>query len=614
MADYLIVSLVSHFNFLDKKELFKLVAIYLLNKEFLKCTKQSTVQIFDIYKFEFEEKVLLSNMEYLDSVLGGVEYSEDMIGIIYETCLTKEYIKDYGLFYTRNNTITDIIIDNVIDSINKESTILEPSSGSGLFLTRLIERLKTNKNKNFDIVSFVFNKIHFNDFDIFACFLTEFNIIHSIIEEISFDFVSNKSLKLNKLNMYNEDFSIIDISILPKFDIVIGNPPYVTLYGKRSRNMTNDKRVYYNNRYKFIEDKKKDNKFNLVMFFIENSLDLLKPNGYCSFIIDVSFFESAYNDLRMYLLRNYSIVNLYSNIKAWNNVASSQIIITLKNKKNGNNTTEWHTGSNVEKINQSIWLSDGKINLPKNTITKSILNKIQTKTNTVLGDILDGKKLRTCCALTGRTSDFLKNESDYINNKNKIFRYLEGSKGLSEKFGKLKHTNYLSMDYSLQDKISKEFQIELKKLGVKNKKRVTLGNRSAYEHPKLFIRQSASVLISTYTEEIYAANNSIYVATLFSDTNDSKKMLKYINAYLNSDIATFCALEMNIIRSGVGKTPQIKISDLKRLPVLKDMKLLDLFVSTTDQPSLNNIRELNKELYKYFELTEDEIAFVKSKT
>ena len=44
-----------------------------------------------------------------------------------------------------------------------------------------------------------------------------------------------------------------------------------------------------------------NNKFNLSMFFIENSLDLLRKSGRLSFILDISFFEDAYIDMRKYL-------------------------------------------------------------------------------------------------------------------------------------------------------------------------------------------------------------------------------------------------------------------------------------------------------------------------
>lgn len=611
MSEDTIEKLLKLLNIEDSKELFKVIAIYLLNKQFTINTKQNHINIFDIYKFDFNIELFEKSLSTIETYLSNVEINDDLLGTIYEKCLTKNFIKDYGLFYTRSNDITNIIIDNYIGKLNCNSKVLEPASGSGLFITQLIERLRVESFSGKDLIYFVFNGIYFNDFDKFACFLTEYNILHSIIRELSEDFLSNNDLSLKKLNFYNEDFSMIDISKLPNFDFILGNPPYVTLYGKMSRNMTNEKRIYYNSRYKFIADNKKNNKFNLIMFFLENSMDLLKETGICSFIIDISFFETAYDDIRKYILEKYNILNIHSNIKAWDNVASAQIILTLQKSYDKNNIVKWYVGENIIEIPQSSWLHDNKITLPKNNITQQIIKNITNKTTVKLGDLLDEKKLRTCCALTGRTQDFIREEEEHINDNENIFKYLEGSKSLSEKFGKLKHTSYIAMDYSLQEKISNQFKVELEKLGVKNKKRVTLGNKKAYQSPKIFIRQSAHELISTYTEDIFAANNSIYIGTLFSNSIESKNKLKYLNAYLNSELATFLALQKNIIRRGVGKTPQIKISDLKTLPIIDDLIIMDELSEITDNPTFENIQILNSKIYAYFNLSEKEITFIK---
>lgn len=611
MSEDTVEKLLRILNIEDSKELFKIIAIYLLNKQFSLNTQQNEIKIFDIYKFDFNMDLFKKSLSTIDSYLSTVEINDDLLGTIYEKCLTKEFIKDYGLFYTRNNNITNNIIDNYITKLNYNSKVFEPASGSGLFLTQLIERLKAESFGRENLIHFVFNGIYFNDFDKFACFLTEYNILHSMIKELSEEFIINNNLSLRKLNAYNEDFSMIDISKLPKFDFILGNPPYVTLYGKMSRNMTNEKRIYYNSRYKFITDNKKNNKFNLIMFFLENSMDLLKENGVCSFIIDISFFETAYNDIRKYLLENYNILNIHSNIKAWDNVASAQIILTLEKSYNKNNIVKWYVGEDLIEIPQSSWLHDNKITLPPNNITQIIIKNITNKTSVKLGDFLDEKKLRTCCALTGRTEDFIREEQEYIIDNENIFKYLEGSKSLSGKFGNLKHTSYIAMDYSLQEKISNEFKVELEKLGVKNKKRVTLGNKKAYQSPKIFIRQSAHELISTYTEDVFAANNSIYIGTFFSDTIEAKIKLKYLNAYLNSELATFLALQKNIIRRGIGKTPQIKISDLKTLPIIDDTILINELSKITDNPTFENIEILNNKIYAYFNLSEKEITFIK---
>ena len=106
-----------------------------------------------------------------------------------------------------------------------------------------------------------------------ACKITEANILCSLIEDIKDVYIQDNQFKLPRLKIYNYDFCYKNIN--NKYDVIIGNPPFVTLYGRRSRNMTEEKRAYFNT-FKFVVDKKKNNKFNLSMFFIENSLDLLK--------------------------------------------------------------------------------------------------------------------------------------------------------------------------------------------------------------------------------------------------------------------------------------------------------------------------------------------------
>lgn len=68
------------------------------------------------------------------------------------------------------------------------------------------------------------------------------------------------------------------------------------------------------------------------MLFIEHSLDFLKENGKLSFIIDASFFETAYEFTRKYLLDNATIDELQVNIKDFD-VASGQVIIKLSKTK-----------------------------------------------------------------------------------------------------------------------------------------------------------------------------------------------------------------------------------------------------------------------------------------
>ena len=50
---------------------------------------------------------------------------------------------------------------------------------------------------------------------------------------------------MKSLNITCEDFTKKNI-FKQEYAVVIGNPPFVTMYGKQSRNMTEEKRIYFN--------------------------------------------------------------------------------------------------------------------------------------------------------------------------------------------------------------------------------------------------------------------------------------------------------------------------------------------------------------------------------
>ena len=232
----------------------------------------------------------------------------------------------------------------------------------------------------------------------------------------------------------------------------------------------------------------------------------------------------------------------------------------------------------------------------------------------LLGNIFPGKSLRTCCALTGRTEEFLVQKNDRLTDCT-IFPFIEGAKGISGKFCKPKVQRYIKYDYDLQIKISDEFKKELENKGVKNKKRVTLGDKEAYLSNKIFIRQSSTEIIATFCSEPYAANNSIYILTTKNNDRKSVELLKYTCGILNSNLISFYSRICHIIRTGKGKTPQIKISDLKKIRLAIDESQFNSVVLTVDS-LLNNPKDkaayekLNQIVYDIYGISSEETEYI----
>ncbi|MNP18180.1 hypothetical protein D3C76_1106460 [compost metagenome] len=287
-------------------------------------------------------------------------------------------------------------------------------------------------------------------------------------------------------------------------------------------------------------------------------------------------------------------------------------------KTNKYELTKWidYKTNKISYMDQSSWYNpknEYKISLPLDEMDKKLNEKIR-KFKT-LEDYFPGKSLRTCCALTGRTEDFIVDKDKET--KNLIFPYIEGSKGIPKKFSKPLAYNYIEYDYDLQIKISDEFKSELEKLGVKNKKRVTLGDKEIYVAPKIFIRQSSMNIMCTYTEDNYAANNSIYVLSSKKYDENSKKMLKYVCGLLNSNLITYYARINNIIRYGIGKTPQIKISDFKTIRIVVNNEYYDEIIELVEKLLENkncneNLKKLNHFVYKIYDISNEEIVHIEN--
>ena len=295
-------------------------------------------------------------------------------------------------------------------------------------------------------------------------------------------------------------------------------------------------------------------------------------------------------------------------------VASGQLLLKIRKSSGFDSNCTWvefETGNSTV-IQQALWLSDKpkyRIGKPSGGLEKDIIDKIEK--GKPLSFYYPDKCLRTCCALTGKTDEFIVDPSK--EKEHLVLPYLEGSKGLQEKFGKPNAERYIKYDYELQIKLSDEFKAELEILGVKNKKRVTLGDKDMYLSPKLFIRQSAFELISTYTDEPFAANNSLYVLSKKSNNPEDIKMLKYTCGILNSDLMTFYALSKRIIRADKGKTPQIKTSDLKEIRILIDDQYNEV-ISIVEKLLHTNttmlLEQLNKLIYTIYGISDEEIAFI----
>ena len=539
--------------------------------------------------------------------------------------------KDNGVFFTNELKIVDSILDVIeFDNGIIDKKILEPAIGNGIFLLRTIEKIYKYYPNKVDIKNFIENNLYFIDIDQTMISKTKNNIcdlyqslfneqytgrfnafVYDFTDKVKIDFTLFGETKNKELE-----------NLLENIDYVIGNPPYVTLYGRRDRKKNEQQRINYLIQYKQFPQSVKNGKINYVMLFLEHGLDFLKKDGKLAYIIDISFFETAYKFTRKYLLEKTKILSLESNISNFDGVASGQLIIKLQKGKTdtGHNVKikDFHNEKSHE-IKQISWFNEEdeyKFRFNFSDTTNNIFCKITKKDTPTLKEQYPKKALRTCAMLLNMENRFVNLEENQNKNCN-YYKYYQGSRALYSKYCTLFSDKYFYYDKMLQDKINNELKEELTKKGIKNKKRIGLGDFLAYDNPKIFIRQSAKEIIASYDESLSSSNNSLYIFSLRKNDEKTKKYLKFLCGYFNSELITFYAQKMEIIRYRKGKQPQIKISDLYSIPVPQNVEFINLISRFVDEIYRNdqNKKELedkvNQAVFSFYKFSNEEVKYIK---
>jgi adenine-specific DNA-methyltransferase len=125
------------------------------------------------------------------------------------------------------------------------------------------------------------------------------------------------------------------------FDIVIGNPPYVSQKGiEDNPNIGYDDRILYRQSYEILQNIKASGgtKINLFGLFVEKGLKLLKKAGEVSIIVHKNILKVAsYKNLRRLILEKYSIIEIIDMMSgAFLNITAETIIIRISARKNIN--------------------------------------------------------------------------------------------------------------------------------------------------------------------------------------------------------------------------------------------------------------------------------------
>lgn len=280
-------------------------------------------------------------------------------------------IKKNGVVFTKRD-ICDTIIYEVKPNIN--DIICEPSVGKGIFIFSLLEYFKNNGINIKSIAQFVNNRLFCYDINIdfineFKYLLNEYFLLNNYVDE----------LELN--NIIVADF----LTQTQKYDLIIGNPPYVKI-----QNIDKDYLKYLKQNFKSLNFKNID----IFYAFIEKAMMYSKKVG---FIVPNSFIKSNSGEIIRKLIK-YRLKYLYDfgTKKNWNNISVYTAIIIL-DEFNSNEfiykMNELSVIKNKEILEKDKWVLsyDNEDNFRfKNIINSSSIQISTLKDKAYIIDYIDG--------------------------------------------------------------------------------------------------------------------------------------------------------------------------------------------------------------------------------
>lgn len=377
------------------------------------------------------------------------------------------------------------------------------------------------------------------------------------------------------------------------FDIVIGNPPYVTYKGKQRVEIDDIVLNQLITKYQSAEYK-----INSYALFIEHGINILKEKGTQAFIIPSTMLQNEYlKNIRKILIADNQLINIVSfGNKVFDAVTDSIISICRKGK--------YPSFMRFMRVNDLLFKAESFKEYDPN-----VWNDSETKyvidTRTTTDDAGIFKKMENGSLLLGDL---------YV-------VYVGIVANGIKKFLHDKPINITCKKY-LQGKHIDHYQIKYKSLYIEFIKSLLHSNtdESVYElKRKILVRKTGNTLIATLDDKQYYTDQSIY--NIYQ-----KKMSSYndyvTTAILNSKLMNYYFNRKLITNADV--FPYIKGVHLKAFPLPNRVNMLEVEASV--ESAVKNIlsikrinpsadtsaleSEIDHLVYQLYGLTEEEIKVV----
>ncbi|MEA2069750.1 MAG: N-6 DNA methylase [Asgard group archaeon] len=223
-----------------------------------------------------------------------------------------------GEIFTPRN-IAGLMADLIIDK--NFTRVLDPAVGEGIFLLEIIKKqIKNNPQKRIDEIIREIYGVDIKKTNIEKCrrkFLDKF--------EIDKEFITECIFQSDFFDLTSKSFSKPE-----KFDLIIGNPPYLRHEQINNKNLLIEKIKEQSPSNRCYQNKQAD----LYVYFIEYATYLLKEDGILCFIVPDKWLDVNYGrELKKFLLKNYILNGIIYPAKSIfsNAIIDNVIIILTKN-------------------------------------------------------------------------------------------------------------------------------------------------------------------------------------------------------------------------------------------------------------------------------------------
>ena len=507
--------------------------------------------------------------------------------------VTRKHRKEQGIYYTPT-FVTNYIVKETVGHFLKDHThneilnmkILDPACGSGSFLIRAFDELlnyhASVRSKpvveldQHERLQVLLSNIFGVDLDKQAVEIARLNLLlRTLTERAELEMLENNIQRGNSLisgteeelknyfgknwkdkEPFNWEDKFPSIMSNGGFDVVIGNPPWVSLSGKHKSLDLSQQELQY------LSDTFHSSTYapNLYEVFIWCALGLLKDGGLFSFIVpDRLATNQQFTKLREHILQNFTVERLLFRYPFPGVIADTMILVIRKAKPKDNNIEIIdYPSQKVTKILQRTFSSS----------SDHSFFFVESKLAEIFHKIASNKDVRNLSAIAKSTSG-CGAKSELLHKKRISPAQIKVIKG--ENIGRYDNRGFFWFNFK-DENLSGRTRDE-DKLGTKE---------------KILIRKTGSDIIATFDDSGTYPEQSLYFIY-----GTSRNTLLFILAVLNSRLIN--VYYRNFAVTNRDTTPQLKNIDLDKFPIVVASNELQ---ENTLVTLTNKMLELNKKLQK----------------